>query len=243
MSIGSAYWRKEVESLKSQLQEKNEDLDSLKRSYDFTYESLTQLRDKLENCPVSGEVVLKIKGIYHTFFKAKINHPDYMDERLDETDRQFEEMCKDVVKRDIHHAALKIETPDGKELDPKGEAVVFDCVYENPVTREKVFVKGFTKYDLLKIKYDAECEENARLQQRVAEAERQCMELRNNLKQQKSENEVLHLKVNDLGHKFCQARRERDKLAQKLREAEVKAQKYGSLLEKLSYLIYKETTC
>ena len=209
MSIGSEYWRKEVESLKSQLQEKNEDLDSLKRSYDFTYESLTYLRDKLENCPVSGEVVVKLKGIYHTFFKAKINHPDYMDERLDETDRQVEEQRK--------------------EVDPKGEVKYYKIFCENPHTGEKVLVKGFTKYDVLEAKYKAECEENARLLRRVAA--------------QKSENEVLHRKVKDLCHKLCQARRERDKLAQKLREAEVKAQKYGSLLEKLSYLIYKETTC
>lgn len=91
MSIGSEYWRKEVESLKSQLQEKNEDLDSLKRSYDFNYENLKYLQDKLESCPVSGEVVVKLKGIYHTFFKAKINHPDY----FDETDRKVEEVAKE----------------------------------------------------------------------------------------------------------------------------------------------------
>lgn len=101
--------------------------------------------------------------------------------------------------------------------------------YEDKVTGEKVLVKDFTKCDVLEARYKADCEEIARLLRRVD--------------QQKSENEVLHRKVNDLGHKFCQARRERDKLAQKLREAEVKAQKYGSLLEKLSYLIYKETTC
>ena len=77
MSIGSEYWRKEVESLKSQLQEKTEELETLKRYYDFNYESLTQLQDRLERCPVSGEVVVKLKGIYHTFFKVKINHPDY----------------------------------------------------------------------------------------------------------------------------------------------------------------------
>lgn len=77
MSIGSEYWRKEVESLKSQLQEKTEELETLKRYFDFNQESLDLLRDKLESCPVSGEVVVKLKGIYHTFFKVKINHPDY----------------------------------------------------------------------------------------------------------------------------------------------------------------------
>ena len=199
MSIGSEYWRKEVESLKSQLQEKNEDLDSLKRSYDFTYESLTQLRDKLESCPVSGEVVVKLKGIYHTFFKAKINHPDYMDERLDETDHQVEEQRKDVTKRDT--------LTNGGEIR-----------YEDKATGEKVLVKGITKYDVLKIKYDAECEENTRLLRRVAA--------------QKSENEVLHRKVKDLCHKLCQARRERDKLAHQLRKAEL-APKLDLYLEKL----------
>ena len=63
------------------------------------------------------------------------------------------------------------------------------------------------------------------------------------LAQQKSENEVLHRKVNDLGHKFCRARRERDQLAEKLRKAEVEAQKRGLLLQKLSYLIYEESKC
>ena len=204
MSIGSEYWRKEVESLKSQLQEKNEDLDSLKRSYDFTYESLAYLRDKLENCPVSGEVVVKLKGIYHTFFKAKINHPDYMDERLDETDRQGEELRK--------------------EVDPKGEVKYYKIFCENPHTGEKVLVKGFTKYDVLEAKYKAECEENTRLLRRVAA--------------QKSENEVLHRKVKDLCHKLCQARRERDKLAQKLREAESEVRKWRNLVvEKLRLLV------
>lgn len=77
MSIGSEYWRKEVESLKSQLQEKTEELETLKRYYDFNYENLKHLQDKLESCPVSGEVVVKLKCNYHTFFKVKINHPDY----------------------------------------------------------------------------------------------------------------------------------------------------------------------
>lgn len=132
------------------------------------------------------------------------------DGRLDVIDRQIEEICKEVVRR---HSLTK-----GGQIR-----------FEDKDTGEKVLVKGITEYDVLEAKYKAECEENTRLLQQVA--------------QQKSENEVLHRKVNDLGHKFCQARRERDKLAQKLREAEVKAQKYGSLLEKLSYLIYKETTC
>lgn len=77
MSIGSEYWHKEVESLKSQLREKTEELETLKRYFDFNQESLDQLRNRLESCPVSGEVAVKIKGIYHTFFKVKINHPDY----------------------------------------------------------------------------------------------------------------------------------------------------------------------
>ena len=218
MSIGSEYWRKEVESLKSQLQEKNEDLDSLKRSYDFTYESLTYLRDKLENCPVSGEVVVKLKGIYHTFFKAKINHPDY----FDEADRKVEEQREGLPE--IGRAFFKLETSDGKEVDPKGEVKYFKIFCENPHTGEKVSVKGFTKYDVLEAKYKAECEENARLLQRVA--------------RQKSENEVLHRKVKDLCHKLCQARRERDKLAQKLREAESEARKWRNLVvEKLRLLV------
>lgn len=55
------------------------------------------------------------------------------------------------------------------------------------------------------------------------------------------ENEVLHRKVNDLGHKLCRARRERDQLAEKLRKAESEAHLYRSLvLEKLAQLIKEE---
>lgn len=214
MSIGSEYWRKEVESLKSQLQEKTEDLDSLKRSYDFTYENLKYLQDKLENCPVSGEVVVKLKGIYHTFFKAKINHPDYMDERLDETDRQVEELRKCLPE--IPLASFKLEASDGKAVDLKGEVKGYKIFCENLATGEKILVKEFTKCDVLEAKYKAECEENTRLLRRVA--------------QQKSENEVLHRKVNDLGHKYRQARRERDKLAKKLRIAENEASLYRTMV-------------
>ena len=126
----------------------------------------------------------------------------------------------DVIDRQIEEVSKEV----ARRLTKGGQ-----IRYEDKVTGEKVLVKDFTKCDVLEARYKADCEEIARLLRRVD--------------QQKSENEVLHRKVNDLGHKFCQARRERDKLAQKLREAEVKAQKYGSLLEKLSYLIYKETTC
>lgn len=214
MSIGSEYWRKEVESLKSQLQEKTEELDTLKRYYDFNYENLAHLRDKLESCPVSGEVVVKLKGIYHTFFKAKINHPDYMDERLDETDRKAEELREGLPE--IHSASYKLETSDGKELDPKDKAKGYKIFCENPLTGEKVLVKGFTDYDVLEIRYNAEREENTRLLRRVAA--------------QKSEKEVLHRKVNDLGHKYRQARRERDKLAKELRIAENEARLYRALV-------------
>lgn len=86
-------------------------------------------------------------------------------------------------------------------------------------------------------------------------SECQCMELRNNLKQQKSENEVLHRKVNDLGHKFRRAKhegealraklrqacRERDELAEKLRIAEADDQKRSLLLETLNQLFEGES--
>ena len=71
--------------------------------------------------------------------------------------------------------------------------------------------------------------------------------------QQKSENEILRGKVNDLDHKLrqaCQERdklsqacQERDKLAEKLYRAEVEVQRYGLFLKKLSHLIYEETRC
>lgn len=122
---------------------------------------------------------------------------------------------------------VEVETSDGKELDPKGEVKGYDVYYKNPTTGEKVVVKRFTKYDLLEIKYNVEREENTRLLHRVAA--------------QKSENEVLHRKVNDLGHKLCKARRERDQLAEKLRKSEGEAHFYRSLvLEKLAQLIKEE---
>ena len=158
MSIGSEYWRKEVESLQSQLQEKTE--------------------------------------------------------TLDEVARQIEELREGLPE--IHRASYKLESSDGKELGPKDKAKGYKIFCENPLTGEKVLVKGFTDYDVLEIRYNAEREENTRLLQRVA--------------QQKSENEVLHRKVNDLGHKYRQACRERDKLAEKLRIAKNEARLYRALV-------------
>ena len=124
-------------------------------------------------------------------------------------------------------AKVEIETPDGKEQDPKGEVKGYNLYYENPTTGEKVLVKRFTKYELLEIRYNVEREENTRLLRRVAA--------------QKSENEVLHRKVNDLGHKYCQARRERDKLVEKLNKSEREAHFYrGLVFEKLAKLIDEE---
>lgn len=117
---------------------------------------------------------------------------------------------------EIVRAPCKLETSDGKELDPKGKVEGYKICYEDPDTGKKVVVKYFTKHELLEIKYNAECEENTRLLCRVAS--------------QKRENEVLHRKVNDLVHKLCRARRERDELADKLSQAESKAQLYRGLL-------------
>lgn len=158
MSIGSEYWRKEVESLQSQLQEKTE--------------------------------------------------------KLDEVARQIEELRKCLPE--IVRASFKLEASDGKEVDPKGEVKGYKIFCENPATGEKVLVKDFTKCDVLEARYKADCEEIARLLRRVD--------------QQKSENEVLHRKVNDLGHKYRQACRERDKLAKKLRIAENEASLYRAMV-------------
>ena len=162
MSIGSEYWRKEVEGLQSQLQEKTE--------------------------------------------------------TLDEVARQIEELRKCLRKGlpKIVRADFKLETSDGKEADPKGEVKAYKILCEDKATGEKVLVKSFTKCDVLEARYKVEREENTRLLRRVAA--------------QKSENEVLHRKVNDLGHKLSQARRERDKLAEKLRIAENEARLYRALV-------------
>ena len=129
---------------------------------------------------------------------------------------------------EIVRALYKLEASDGKAVDPKGEVKGYRIFCENPATGEKVLVKEFTKHDVLEAKYKAECEENTRLLRRVAS--------------QKSENEVLHRKVNDLVHKLRQARRERDKLAEKLRKAEGDAHFYrGLVLYNLSQLIDEES--
>lgn len=140
-------------------------------------------------------------------------------------------MEEDPDKALAHDSRLDEISQQYEELVKDRQNLIkdLDKIYYNPDTGEKVVVKGVTKYDVLEIKYKHEREENTRLLRRVAA--------------QKSENEVLHRKVNDLGHEFNKACRERDHLAEKLRKAEIEAQKYGSLLEKLSYLIYKETTC
>ena len=224
MSIGSEYWRKEVESLKNQLCEKNEDLNSLKRSYDFNYENLKYLQDKLESCPVSGEVTLKLKGIYHTFFKARISHPDYLKDDAKDCSENPQAFTKDG-------------TSDEKEPAPEVTIGGFQIYYKNPTTGQIIKGRLLTKYEALELKYNAQREKNKRLLRRVAA--------------QKSENEILQGKVNDLDHKLsqaCQERdklsqacRERDKLAEKLRRAEMEAQKYDLLLKKLNHLIYEET--
>ena len=224
MSIGSEYWRKEVESLKNQLCEKNEELDALKRYYDFSQESLSQLRDKLESCPVSGEVTLKLKGIYHTFFKARISHPDYLEKDMKDCSKNLQ-------------APIKDKTSDGKEPAPEVTIGGFQIYYKNPATGQIIKGRLLTKYEALELKYNAQREENKRLLRRVAA--------------QKSENEILQGKVNDLDHKLSQACREcdklsqacqeRDKLAEKLCRAEVEAQKYDFLLKKLNHPIYEET--
>ena len=217
---------KEIESLKSQLQEKNKELETLKRYFDFNQESLDQLRDKLEKCPVSDEVTLKLKGIYHTFFKGKISHPDYL---------------KDDAKDCSENPQVpnKEETPNEKEPVSESKDKKYTFYYKNPVTGQIIKGRLLTKYEALELKYNAQREENKRLLRRVAA--------------QKSENEILQSKVNDLDHKLSQACQERDKLSQacqehdnlaeKLRKAEVEAQKHGLFLKRLSHLIYEETRC
>lgn len=76
MLIDSAHWRMVVNSLENQLREKNEELDNFKRYFNSNEGTLVQLQNKLLKCPVSGEVTVKLKGNYHTFFKKKISHSD-----------------------------------------------------------------------------------------------------------------------------------------------------------------------
>lgn len=191
MSIESEYLRKEIKGLEIQLKEKDAELASLKRSYDFSHESLTQLRDRLEKCPVSGEISVKLKGVYHTFFKAKISHPDYLENDMKD--------CSENPQ-----APIKDETPNEKEPTSKSTSMGYTLYYKNPATGKIVGIKPLTKYEALELKYNAAREDNTRLLKRVAS--------------QKSENEVLQLKVHDLSCKLSQAYRECDKFKGKLQQ-------------------------
>lgn len=191
MSIESEYLRKEIKGLEIQLKEKDAELASLKRSYDFAHEGLTQLRDRLEKCPVSGEISVKLKGVYHTFFKAKISHPDYLENNMKD--------CSENPQ-----APTKDETFDGKESIFKNAGTGYKLYRKNPVTGEIEEVKPLTKYEALALKYNDEHEDNIRLLRRVAS--------------QKSENEVLQRKVHDLSCKLSQAYRECDKYKGKLQQ-------------------------
>ena len=138
-------------------------------------------------------------------------------------------MEEDPDKAVAHDSRLDEISQQYEELVKDRQNLIkdLDKIYYNPDTGEKVVVKGVTKYDVLEMQYNAEREENTRLLRRVAA--------------QKSENEVLRRKVNNLGHKYCQARRERDKLVEKLNKAERQAHFYRSLVfEKLSKIIDEE---
>lgn len=158
MLIDSAHWRMVVNGLEKQLQEKTEELDNIKRYLNSNEGTLVQLQNELLKCPVSGEVTVKLKGNYHTFFKKKISHPD------------------------------------GTEDNQK------DCSDDS----------------LLKIKNDAV---------REATAEIRCY-----IAQQKSENETLHRKVNDLVHKLSQAHRECNELKKDMEDLQ---KKNSELIEQL----------
>ena len=61
-------------------------------------------------------------------------------------------------------------------------------------------------------------EEIKNLKNLLQEKTKELDNLQRCLAQQKNENEILHRKVNDLGHKFSQARRERNKFRNELKE-------------------------
>ena len=135
----------------------------------------------------------------------------------------------------IIRASFKLGASDGKEIDPKGEVKGYKIFCESPNTGEKLVVKEFTKCDALEARYNAACEEIAHLQQYVD--------------QQKSENEVLHRKVNDLKRKLSQAWQERNKLRNELKaakgelsKAEKETPKLDLYLEKLYQLFDEGST-
>lgn len=147
------------------------------------------------------------------------------DSRLDDISRQFDELFNHY-KRARAKLLAKVEAETSYEMETK-DLVPTQITFKNPKTGEKVVMKDITQYDVLEVNLKLERQDNNRLLQRLS--------------QLKSENEVLHRKVNDLGHKLCKARRERDQLAEKLRKSEGEAHFYRSLvLEKLAQLIKEE---
>lgn len=64
--------------LKAKLKEKEDELNTLRRYYEFAQASLEGIKDQLERAEVGSTVTVNLKGgIYHTFYKVKVNHPDY----------------------------------------------------------------------------------------------------------------------------------------------------------------------
>lgn len=72
-------------------------------------------------------------------------------------------------------------------------------------------------------------EEIKNLKNLLQEKTKELDNLQRHIAQQKSENEVLHRKVNDLGHKFSQARRECNKLRNELK---VTGEEFSAYLNK-----------
>lgn len=152
---------------------------------------------------------------------------DALRSQIEELIKERTQLVKDKAEliSKITPAKVELETPDGEELDPKGGNLTGSkMVLKNPKTGERVVVKDFTELDVVKAKLEI--------------AEKDKFLLYRQVGQLTCENATLHRKVNDLGHKFSQTRRERDKLAEKLRKAEREAHFYrGLVFEKLSQLI------
>lgn len=91
------------------------------------------------------------------------------------------------------------------------------------------------------VENNADCaEEVENLRSQLQEKTKELDNLQRYIAQQKSENEVLHRKVNNLGNKYRQACRERDELAEKLRIAEEDDKKRSLLIETLNQLSFDE---
>ena len=123
-------------------------------------------------------------------------------------------------------------------------ATTFRGVFEDMLLEAENKVKYYRRIlGKPPVESNADCtKEIESLKSQLQEKTKELGNLQQYVAQQKSKNEVLHRKINDLSLKLCGAYRKRDELAEKLRKAEGDAHFYrGLVLYNLSQLIDEES--